>query len=318
MSDSRHTSIDRAPRVLVIGSINMDLVVRVDQMPRPGQTVAGQSFDTIPGGKGANQAVAAARIAGASRMVGRVGDDVFGQRLLGHLASLNVDTEYIQITHDCPSGVATICVDRNAENAITVVAGANGHLSRDDVLSLEPVIAAADVVVLQLEIPIATVSAALQVARQREVFTILDPAPAPTDPLPSDLHHVDIFTPNRSEAESLTGVTVSNAADAERAGRLLIDRGADSVVLKLGADGALIVARDAPAIAVPAKKVDVLDTTAAGDAFTGAMAVAIAEGRPLSSAVEIGCAAGALACTRLGAQWSMPERREVEELLNQQ
>ncbi|MAE60701.1 MAG: ribokinase [Planctomycetaceae bacterium] len=306
---------DTDPGVLIIGSINMDMVVRVEHMPRPGETITGQAFDTMPGGKGANQAVAAARLGGASTLIGRIGDDAFGKELIGHLADQGVNTQYIQATSGCPSGVAAIWVDRMGENAITVVPGANGAVSPGDLESLEPIIAAARVVVLQLEIPIPTVCAAARLAGRHGVWTILDPAPAPGSALPNELVGVDILTPNESEAESLTGVAITGADQAERAGRVLIGQGARCVVLTLGSRGAMIVERDGRAVMVPAHEVDVVDSTAAGDAFTGAMAVAMAEGAGMEDAVKMGCAAGSLACTRPGAQWAMPDRAAVAAIL---
>ena len=301
--------------VLVIGSINMDLVVRSDHMPRPGETIIGSQFVTSPGGKGANQAVAAARLAGGCTMIGRVGDDVFGRQLIENLDRAGVLTTHVRVTRACASGVAVISVDKSGENAITVVSGANGLVSPDDVTALEEVIAAAKIIVLQLEIPLPTVCRAIQLARRHGVPVVLDPAPAPQCGLPDDLFHVDILTPNQTEAELLTGEPVAGVTEAKIVGAELVRRGAANVVIKLGEAGEVIVTMEGEVEHVPAFKVDVVDTTAAGDAFTAAMAVGRAQGLPLRDAVRMGCAAGALAASAFGAQQSMPQRGAVERLL---
>jgi ribokinase len=304
-----------APRVVVVGSVNMDLVVRVPQLPRPGQTLAASGMDTIPGGKGANQAVAAARLGARVTLIGRLGDDVFGPRLRAGLVAEGVGVTHVLTTPDCPSGVALIGVEPSGENAIVIVAGANWHLTPADVAEREEVIASADVLVLQLEVPPETVVTAVAVARRRGVRVILDPAPAPRGPLPEALCSVDVLSPNQTEAEALTGVAVTDRAAAERAAVALRRGGAGSVVLKLGAMGALLREGDSAAVWVPTARVEAVDTTAAGDAFTAALAVALAEGRPMTDAVRLGCAAGTLAVTRFGAQPAMPTRAEVEAFL---
>ncbi len=303
------------PAVLVIGSINMDLVVRSDHMPRPGETILGREFIISPGGKGANQAVAAARLAGGCRMIGRVGDDLFGRRLIDTLDHAGVDTENVRVTEQCASGVAMISVDRSGENAITVVSGANGQLAPDDVTALEDIIAKAEVMVLQLEIPLPTVCRAIQLAHRHAVPVVLDPAPAPRCGLPSELFNVDIFTPNQTEAELLTGEPVGDLAEAKIVGAELVRRGASNVVVKMGEAGAVIVTMEGDVEHVPAFEVDVADTTAAGDAFTAALAVGRAQNMPLDDAVRMACAAGALATTQFGAQQSMPHRAAVDRML---
>ncbi len=304
-----------APGVLVIGSINMDLVVRSDHMPQPGETVMGSEFATIPGGKGANQAVAAARIGGSCSMIGRVGDDVFGKRLIENLRLNHVETNHVRITQDCPSGVAVISVDGSGENAITVVSGANAQLSPDDVNALENAIAKAKTIVLQLEVPMPTVCRAAQLAKQHDVPIVLDPAPAPPEGLPNELMEVDIITPNQTEAQLITGEPVRNAADAKMVGAELVRMGATHAVIKMGGEGAMIVSLEGDMHHVPAFPVSVVDTTAAGDAFTAAMAVGYAQGLSMQKAVTMGCAAGALAASGFGAQTSIPNRSAVEQLL---
>lgn len=303
------------PHVVVVGSINMDLVVRVPRLPRPGETLPAHDLQTIPGGKGANQAVAAARLGARVTMVGRLGDDAFGPRLRAGLESAGVSTEHVRVTDGCSSGVAVIAVEERGENAILLVAGANGRLTPDDVRAAEAVFQQADALLVQLEVPVETVEAAVILARRHGVRVVLDPAPAPTGPLPKSLCEVDVLTPNQTEAEALTGIAVINAAQAEHAARLLRDRGARNVVIKLGEQGALLCDLEGLTEAVPACRVQVVDTTAAGDAFTAALAVGLCEGRLLKEAVRLGCAAGTLATTRAGAQPAMPTRQEVERLL---
>ncbi len=309
--------MEDAPNILVVGSINMDLVVRAPHMPAPGETVLGGGFVTSPGGKGANQAVAAARLGGRCAMIGRVGDDAFGERLLQTLADEGVDCRSVMRTEDAPSGVAMIVVDAQGENSIVVASGANYHLTPDDIFSHREAFESCSVVVLQLELPIPTVRAAIELARRCGCKVILDPAPAPQQ-MCEALFDVDIISPNVSEAEILTG----QRAGEERVDKLvateLVERGARAVVLKLGSRGSLVVAADGHFYRVPAYKVPVQDTTAAGDAFTAALALAVARGQNLHLATRFANAAGALACTRLGAQSAMPTADEVRFLMADQ
>lgn len=315
----------RTRPIVVIGSINMDMVCRVPHIPVPGETVLGGDVQTIPGGKGANQAVACARLGADVHMIARVGDDDFGQRLLNGLKSHAVHTRYVTLTEGISSGVATITVDDNGENAIVVAPGANHKLSPADIDRAEPLIARAAVVVMQLEVPLETIAHAIALCKRHEVRTILDPAPAPVQPLPPDLFEVSIFTPNQSEAQTIIAAQIagrdgskkdrSSAADSKQLGAELIQRGTETAILKLGAEGAMIVARDGQIQTIAGFKVPVVDTTAAGDAFTGALAVAIAEGKDLVQAVRFANAAGALCCTGFGAQPSLPDRDSVDQLL---
>lgn len=302
------------PGVVVVGSINMDLVARVRRLPRPGQTVQGQAFHEIPGGKGANQAVAAARLGARCAMVGRVGDDGFGARLRKGLASNGVDVGRVTQTDGCPSGAAMICVEATGENAIVVAAGANGRLSSGDVEAAEGMIAEADAVLVQLEVPVEAVEAAAATASRHGVQTVLDPAPAP-EAMPDGLLGVDVMCPNQSEAEAITGLAVRTAADAERAAGWLRERGVARPIITLGSDGAVAMDRDGACRRVPARCVEAVDSTAAGDAFAGALAVAIGEGRAMADAVRFACAAGTLAASAFGAQPAMPERAAVEAWL---
>ena len=303
------------PHIVVVGSINMDLVARMARLPRPGETVHGDDFQTIPGGKGANQAVAAARLGARVTMIGRVGDDSFGETLRRSLEEHGVSTEHVLVTKGCSSGVALIGVEATGANSITIVAGANGRLTPHDVELRAEVIAAADVLIVQLETPLDTVATAIRLAREAGVRTILDPAPAPSGPLSAELLAVDILSPNQSEAESLTGVAVHDVASARTAARRLRDLGAKAVVLKLGELGAFVLDEAGREELVPARAASVVDTTAAGDAFTAGLAVALAEGRSLPDAARFGCAAGTLACMKLGAQPAMPSRDDVSGFL---
>jgi len=290
----------------------MDLVARMAKLPRPGETVTGESFQTIPGGKGANQAVAAARLKARVAMIGRVGDDAFGNTLRQTLTADGIDTVALLETPDCSSGVALIGVDASGANSITVIPAANGRLTVADVIAHKATIAAAHALVVQLETPLETVAAALQIAREAGVLTVLDPAPVPAGKLPRELVSVDVLSPNQTEAEALTGIVVDDWSAAEQAANDLRRQGANQVVLKMGALGALVCDQAGQFQRVSATKAEIVDTTAAGDAFTAGLTVALCEGQLLAAAARFGCLAGTLACTRFGAQPAMPTREEVE------
>ena len=303
--------------IVVIGSLNTDYVCRVNRIPRPGETILGSDLSIVPGGKGANQAVAAARLGDRVYMVGRVGDDDAGRRLREGLRRDGVNVRHVRTTSGISSGSALILVDGRGENSIVVSPGANARVAPDDVDAAEPVIRSAAAVLLQLEIPPATVRHALAMCRRLGVQTILDPAPVPPGGLPPALWRADVLTPNEPESQQLVGAGVSPGAradDPKRIAGLLHARGAATVVLKLGARGALLAPRDAAPRLVRPYRVRVVDSTAAGDAFNGALAVALAEGRPVDDAVRFANAAGALCCTRSGAQPSLPERSAVARL----
>jgi ribokinase len=311
---SVHTSEKPRVSIVVVGSVNMDLVAKMVRLPAPGETVSGESFQMIPGGKGANQAVAAARLGTHVAMIARVGDDSFGGLMRQNLAADGIDTTHVLATSDCSSGVALIGVDASGANQIIVVPGANGRLSVADVRACESTIASAQALVVQLETPLATVAEAIRIARQHGVLTILDPAPAPDRPLPPELMSVDLISPNQSEAKTLTGSRVDDFDSAQAAARRLHLQGARDVILKMGELGALVSSHDGLFHRVTACKADVVDTTAAGDAFTAALAVALCEGQSLVCATEFATLAGTFACTRFGAQPAMPTRRDLDEL----
>lgn len=302
-----------SPSVTVIGSINMDLVVRSPRIPLPGETIIGSGFHTVPGGKGANQAVAAAWLGADVAMVGRVGDDAFGDELLESLVAAQVDPWFVARDRKQASGVALIVVDDAGQNSIVVIPGANMALAPGEVVDAEPVIEDADVLLLQLEIPLETVIVAAKLGREHGAKVVLNPAPA--RPVPEELLSlVDVLVPNERETELLTGLAVDDLAHGQEAARGLLATGVETVILTLGAQGALL-AYGHETLHVPAFEVEVVDTTAAGDAFLGGFAVALAEGKDLAEAVRWGNAAGALAATKLGAQPSLPGRPEVEQLL---
>jgi ribokinase len=316
VADTQVKPVQMTPRILVVGSINLDLVASVARLPRPGETVHGGALIQTPGGKGANQAVAAARLGAVTTMLGRVGDDAFGQALLASLAKNGVNTKHVQATPNCSSGVALIGVEASGQNAITVISGANACLTPDEVQSAEPLFAEVDAVLLQLEIPLATTAMACRLAKRHGALTVLDPAPVPDAGLPEELLAVDLISPNQSEAASLTGIEVINLADASAAARKLQGRGAVQVAIKLGEQGALACDCDGNVTHVAAPRVNVVDTTAAGAAFQAALAIALIGGRPLAEATRYACAAGALATTKRGAQDTMPTQEEVEQLLS--
>ena len=303
-----------AASIAVIGSLNMDLVIRSPRIPGPGETILGGELHTVPGGKGANQAVAAARLGARVSMIGRVGRDTFATPLLENLAADGIDHTFVLQDRESATGVALIVVDDNGENSIVVSSGANMRLSPADVEAAEAAISAAALLILQLEVPLDTVIRSAELARAHGVQVVLNPAPA--RPLPAELlSMVDVLVPNESEAAFLTGLPTGTQSEAAEAVQTLLGSGVGTVILTLGERGAL-PARHGEMRVVPAFQVEPVDTTAAGDAFVAGLSVALAEGRELYEAVRWGNAAGGLAATKLGAQTSLPTRQALERLLS--
>jgi len=296
--------------VVVIGSLNMDLVTRAPRLPRGGETLIGESFSTIPGGKGANQAVAAARLGAQVSMVGCVGSDAYGQQLRGALLAEGIDCQAVSVV-DGSSGVALIVVDDNSQNAIVIVAGANGELTPTVLDRFDAVLQSAEVIICQLEVPDATVGHALKRGRELGKTVILNPAPA-SRALPAEWYAcVDYLIPNESEAMVLSGLAVDSLENAEAAATQLIGAGAGKVIVTLGAQG-LMFANGSSFEHFPAPRVKAVDTTAAGDTFVGGFAAALASGKSEVEAIRFGQVAAALSVTRAGAQPSIPTLLEVQ------
>ena len=304
------------PNVVVVGSINMDLTVLCDRLPEPGETLIGYSLSTVPGGKGGNQAVAASRLGGNVKILGCLGKDTFGKTLYESLAQEGVGVEQVLFSDSHSSGIAIIHVDKTGQNSITVIPGANETLEIKGSPSAPSSIETSDVLITQLEVPLEAVGEAVLIARYMDVPCVLDPAPVPEGGIPEDLFLVDVFTPNQSETEAITGIRVTDLRSAEIAGERLLDKGAKAVVIKAGKLGAFVVEVGEKVQHIKAFPVKVKDTVAAGDAFTAALALGVAEGVPLKEAVRTACAAGAIAVTRTGAQSSMPFKEDVEDLLS--
>jgi len=301
--------MDNCKPIVVVGSINMDLVAHAPRIPAPGETLTGTGFTTTPGGKGANQAVAAARLGYPVAMVGAVGEDVFGQALLDNLIAAGVRTETVERVAG-PSGVAPITVAANGENAIVVVPGANGEVDTTFIDRHAELIRSAGMVLCQLELPIATVAHTLALCAGAGVPVMLDPAPASA--LPDAIwKQVAWFTPNETEAAFYIGESL----DVENSGKHLLERGLKGVVLKRGGEGCYVAQANREPARVPSFKVEAIDTVAAGDCFNGAFAVALLEGQDAWSAARFASAAAAISVTRHGAQASMPSRAEVDNFL---
>ncbi|MDD6281596.1 MAG: ribokinase [Bacteroidales bacterium] len=299
--------------IIVIGSSNTDMVIRCSRLPRPGETVLGGSFMMNHGGKGANQAVAAAKLGGDTVFIGKVGDDVFGHQTVEMLTSLGIDTRFLGVSATEPSGVALINVDEHtAENSISVASGANGAIRPADIDAAEEVIASASLILMQLEIPIDTVTYAAKMAKRHGVTVVLNPAPAPSEPLPEELlENVDIIIPNKTEAEVITGIAIDTPQDELRAIRSLHSKGISTVIFTLGSKGALLC-QNGDCEEVPSFKVKAVDTTAAGDTFCGALCVGLSEGKEVRPAMIFANQAAAISVTRKGAQQSVPTRAEVD------
>jgi ribokinase len=298
-------------KLLVVGSLNMDLVINVAHLPQIGETILGGKFATIPGGKGANQAVAAARIGAAVTMIGRVGQDGFGNELRASAAKDGIDIQHVAVDEQEATGIALITVDAEGRNTIVVASGANLALTPRHLHTAQQAFVNADVLVVQLESPLETVSEALTLAVKNKLRVVLNPAPA--QPLSAELlSKVDYFIPNEREAMQVVGADTLDSAIEK-----LLDMGAQNLIITLGEKGVLVVTA-AGRMQIPAYSVKAIDTVAAGDAFVGAFATGLAEGMSAEDAVKLGNAAAAISVTRYGAQPSLPTRKEVDEFLGSQ
>ncbi len=300
-------------KIVIIGSANTDLIVQTGRIPKPGETVLGGEFRMVSGGKGANQAVAVARLGGDAHFVARVGGDLFGDELMERYAAEKMDTSYILRDSETTTGVALISVDAKAENCIVVAPGANGRLSKADIDRALPVIGQAGYLLIQLEIPLDVVEYAIETAAGLGVKVILNPAPAALIG-ESCFKYLYAITPNETECALLTGIEVESEADAIAAADILLAKGVKNVVITCGSRGA-VVRSEGFFERIPACRVEAVDTTAAGDVFNGALAVALAEGAPLPDAARFATCAAAVSVTRVGAQSSVPTRGEVDELV---
>ncbi len=297
------------PNILVIGSATIDLTMKVERIPRPGETVLGGVFSTAPGGKGANQAVAAARFDASVSFVGCLGNDSYGKEALENYRREGIDATHVRIVPEVATAIATITVDAVGQNAITVAPGSNFAMTVEVVERARPLIETCDILLLQLEIPMECVRRAVEITNELKKTIILNPAPA--QQLPNEmLRSVSILTPNESETELLTGISVHNSQEAKKAAQALRVRGAKSVILTLGERGAFIAANGVEEL-IPAPPVKAIDATAAGDVFNGVLGVMIAEGKSLGDAVRWANAAAALSVTKMGAQPSIPNRKAV-------
>jgi len=301
-------------KIIVVGSANMDFVVGVKHFPRPGETLFGTSFGMFPGGKGANQAVCCAKLGAAIHFIGRIGMDILGEKLAASMQRDGVQVDSLIRDEGASTGIALITVDRAGQNEIVVVSGGNMKLTPGDIESKDELFAAASVLLVQLEIPRETVIRAVSLAKEHNLLTILNPAPACKLPA-SLLRMIDYLTPNETEAAILTGINVKDVSTAEKAGKKLLDIGVKTVIMTLGRKGSLLVAPEKTRH-FPAPRVKAVDTTAAGDAFSGALAVSLVEGKAIEEAIPFANAVAALSVTRMGAQGSLPARQELSRFEN--
>lgn len=302
----------QSKKIVVVGSCNTDMVIKADRLPIPGETILGGIFFMNPGGKGANQAVSAARMGGNVTLISKTGNDVFGKQSVMLYTAENIKTDYIYSDPKHPSGVALITVDSYGENCIVVASGANAYLSPSDIDKASSEIESSDLVLMQLEIPIETVEYVAEMANRKGIKVILNPAPARalSDNL---LKHLYIIIPNKSEAEILSGIRVSDIESAKQAADIISAKGVGIVVITLGSQGALIKDNNEYHF-VEAFKVDAVDTTAAGDTFCGTVCVGLSEGRSILDSVKLAARAAAITVTRMGAQTSIPYRSELSSL----
>lgn len=302
--------------ILVVGSINMDLVIKAKAIPKPGETISGGTFYKAYGGKGANQAVTVARLGERCYFVGRVGKDIFGKELKENLIKNSVNIDYLVEDEENPTGVAFIMVDSDGENSIIVAPGANRFLTQDDVERSLPIVSKASILLTQLEIPVETASYTLKLAKDHNITTILNPAPA-REIEPDILSLVDIITPNESELKILTGIEPQDKEDMLKAGKKLLQYGVKTVIVTLGAKGAMIIDNNLE-LHIPAIKVSAVDTTGAGDVFNGALAVRLAHQDPIEKAVRYAVISAGISVTRRGAQTSIPTLEEVNQFIRKE
>lgn len=296
-------------KIIVIGSSNVDMVVRTSHLPAPGETILGGEFFMNQGGKGANQAVAIKRLGGNLIFMAKLGNDVLGRQSVGYFKKEGIDTRYIALDEDSASGVALISVDDHAENSIVVASGANMLLNEQDVDKMLEEMCEGDILLMQLEIPLQTVEYAARKAFGKGVKVVLNPAPARS--IPKELfRHLYMVTPNRIEAEMLTGIKIANDADVEKVAEEICAMGVKNVIITLGSKGCLI-REEGVSYRIDAFKVEPVDTTAAGDTFNGALCVGLSEGMDLKQAAVMASKASSIAVTRMGAQSSIPYREEL-------
>ena len=298
-------------KILVIGSLNMDMVIPVKELPQKGETILGGSPAHIPGGKGANQACAAGKLGGAVTMLGKVGQDGMGRALKENLAAAGVEVTHVEETPDAPTGMAVIYVGETGSNSIVVIPGANGLCDAAFIEANEELIAAHDIIVLQLEIPYDGVFRAIQLAKKHGRLVVLNPAPAPDSLPPEVIASLDYFTPNETEMARIAGLPVGGVEGAIAAGKKLVEAGVGTVLATLGEAGALLVTKETAQV-LPTLRVQAGDTTAAGDTFNGAFVTALAEGMSQEEAIAFGNKAASISVTRKGAQTSIPSREEVD------
>lgn len=299
------------PAILVVGSSNTDMVIRAEHLPAPGETILGGVFFMNPGGKGANQAVSAARLGGNVTFICKTGNDIFGRQSVQLFEDEGINTKYLLSDPKNPSGVALITVDNEAENCIVVASGANAELSPSDLQKATQVIQESAIVLMQLEIPLETVNYVAKTAAEANVKVLLNPAPA-CELSEELLKNVSIITPNKTEAEMISGIQITDMDTAVLAAQAIKDKGVETVILTLGNKGALVL-HNGVFTTIPALQVKAIDTTAAGDVFNGALAVALSEGKTVTEATAFACKAAAISVTRMGAQASAPFKREAEE-----
>ena len=295
---------------MVIGSTNTDMTAFADKMPLPGETVIGNDFVMGPGGKGANQAVAAKRLGGDVTFICKVGDDIFGENTKRHFEKEGLDTSWVMVSRK-PSGVALITVDKDAENCIVVASGANGDYTKEDIAGCKEAIEACDILLMQLEIPVPAVVEAARIAHEAGKFVVLNPAPACD--LPEEIFkYLSLFIPNETELAKYSGMEVDGEESAAKAAKSLMDRGVGNIIVTMGSKGSLIC-RDGETAFVAARKVEAVDTTGAGDCYCGSLCVALSEGKDLKAAAEFATKASAISVQRPGAQNAMPYRDEIED-----